>query len=315
MKKLTMLLVLLLSSQFTVGADKEQFITITLTLKKKQSLASLYSRFVRDDSIISKNSPMTKKTLAENPEIDNWKRIQPATTVTLIINKKFLDPEKMKAYWASLPKKKKIIKKKEKKKEERKKKHYGLQTSYGQVQITDEDDNTLEMKLTKVGFSYSNKLKDHYQYKVVLSTVKFSSLEYSEAEGSEDYDEYLPEFNFTVSRAINEKFFLGVGYDYLNYFVLSDASSTKFNLDPEEIHRLNVKPSYQINANLNLISSLGYLTGAAKGFDASIGVSSAFLEKKSLTWLGSLIAYRSQLNVKDRTESSNAFVLNLGVQF
>lgn len=290
---------------------KPKFIKIRTTLKEDQSLAKLYSKFVKDDSIIRKSSPMTKKTFKANPKIKNWKKIKKGTKVTLYINKSFLDPVKMDEFKKSLPKKK-PRKKSVAKVKKQKMKHFSISTSGGMVSISDEDSNTLDMNFLKFGVSYSNKFKEEYSYQVGIGAVRFFDLKYSEASEAVSHDGFLPEFNLGISRSLSSKFTLGIGYDYLNYFVLNDASETTFNLDPKEIHRINVKPSYRLNSIFGLISSVSYLGGAGSGSDGSLGVAASVGKKDKLQGNVALIGYFSSLEIEDRKESSSAVVISFG---
>ena len=97
--------------------NRSKFIKIRTTLKEDTSLAKLYSKFVKDDSVIRKSSPMTKKTFKANPKVKNWRKLKKDMRIILYLNKAFLDPVKMEKYRNSLPKKKikkKIAKKVEK---------------------------------------------------------------------------------------------------------------------------------------------------------------------------------------------------------
>ncbi len=291
--------------------NRSKFIKIRTTLKEDTSLAKLYSKFVKDDSVIRKSSPMTKKTFKANPKVKNWRKLKKDMRIILYLNKAFLDPVKMEKYRNSLPKKK-IKKKIAKKVEKQKMKHFSITTSGGMIGISDEDSNTLDMNFLKFSVSYSNKFKKNYNYQIGIATVTFFDLKYSEASEAVSHDGFLPEFNLGISRLFNEKFSLGIGYDYLNYFVLSDASSTKFNLDPKEIHRINIKPSYRLNSIFGLVSSVGYLSGAGNGVDGSLGITASVGKKDKLQGNVALIGYFSSLEVENRKESSSAVVLSFG---
>jgi hypothetical protein len=291
--------------------SKPKFIKIRTTLKNDQSLAKLYSKFVKENSLIRKSSPMTKKTFKANPKIKNWRKLKKETRLTLYINKAFLDPQKMDEFRKSLPKKKpkkKVVKKTKKQKI----KHFSIATSGGMVSISDEDSNTLDMNFLKFSASYSNKLKKKYNYQVGVAAVTFFDLKYSQASKSAIQDGFLPEFNLAISRSFNSRLALGIGYDYLNYFVLSDASETTFNLDPKEVHRINVKPFYRLSSIFGLLSSVGHLTGAGSGIDASLGITASVGKKDKLQGSVALIGYFSSLEVEDRKESSSAIVVSFG---
>lgn len=308
-------LIILVASCFCVSSysqDKLKFVRIKTTLKEDQSLAILYSKFVKDDSTIKKSSPMTRKTFKANPKIKNWRKLKKGTRVTLYLNKAYLDPVKMDVFKSSLLKKKNKSKATNRTKKQQVK-HFNITASGGVIGISDDDNNTLDMNFFKFSVNYSNKFKAKYSYQVGIGAVTFFDLKYSESSETVSHNSFLPELNLGLSRSLSKKFSLGLSYDYLNYFVLSDASETTFNLDPKEIHRLNVKPSYRLSSSFGLISSIGHLSGAGNGIDGSLGVIASIGKNSKFQGSIALIGYFSRLNVEDRKESSNAIVVSLGM--
>lgn len=300
-------------STYSQPQKKIKLVKVIVTLKEDTRLAKLFSKFIFEDSIVKKSSPMTKKTFSANPGIKNWQKLSKGTKVTLYLNKAFIDPEKIKEYKKSLPKKKKkkaIAKKKIKKIKEQR--FYAVHFSYGQVNIENDSNETLTMDFMKVGARYRNKLKNDYSYNVVLSTVQFSNLNYSEGDETLNSNDFLPELELGITKKVSDRFLVGSSYNLLNYYVLGE-SDTKFTLTPEDVHRINLKPTYLVNDKFTLLSSLGYLSGAGDGFDTSLGIAGK-VGKEKLEFNLALALYHSQLKVEDRNETSNAMMIFFGYQ-
>ena len=93
--------------------------------KKKDSLAKILRRFVKEDSVINKKTPMVKKILGSNAAVKNWRKLKKGDKVKIFLSPEFIDPAKMKAYREKqklLAKKDKTKKKKKRKKRKRRKK-------------------------------------------------------------------------------------------------------------------------------------------------------------------------------------------------
>ena len=293
---------------------KGKFVILKYKVEKSESLAKVISRFVMPDSVIRKNTPMVQKIFKANPHIKNWKKISKNTRVKLYISKKFLDQKKLDSY---LEEQKRIrLLKKEKLKQRKNKpkpKHYSVGTQLGIVSIEGENDKTLDMNLLKFSFRYTNKLSSNYRYNLTLAGVKFSSINSSEAEESVETKSFLPEFSLGVSRSFSEKFSLGLNYDLLNYFVVSQSSNEFINISPQNINRISLKPYYSLSKTFGLISSLGIITGEISGYDLSLGSDYKF--GKESQYVLAVIAYMSSLDVEDSKEGSSAYIASFGYWF
>lgn len=304
-----------LCSSSVFAKEKIRYIKVKTVMQENQTLGEAFRVFVREDSFIRKNSPMTQKTFEANPHIKDWLNLKPDTPITLYINEKFLDEKKLADFKNELEKKKQIKLAEQKKKVKLKQpKLYGASFTYGQVSIKTAANETLDMNFIKAGLSYKNILKKDYRYNIDLSTVKFSNLSYSDATEDQDSKDFLPEFELGITKKLPKNFSLGTSFSYLNYFVVG-TTQTKVTLSPKEIYRLNLKPSYFINEKFTLISSLGYLEGAGSGFDFSFGANYKFKFQNKLDFHVNFVLYQAQLSVENRDETSNAMALSLSSQF
>lgn len=82
-----------------LGAEFQEIVYKT---KSGDSFASILWDFVYPDSIINANTPMTKETIKKNPVIKNWNSLPEGQSITLYIDKKFLDMSKFRTYQKSL---------------------------------------------------------------------------------------------------------------------------------------------------------------------------------------------------------------------
>ncbi len=97
-----------------------RFYKMKVVVYKKDTLAKILRRFVREDSIISKNNPMIQKTLKSNPQIKDWRNLKPGETLYVYINPKYIDMDKLKAFRKEVKQVSKKIAKKVKKKKKSK---------------------------------------------------------------------------------------------------------------------------------------------------------------------------------------------------
>ncbi len=72
--------------------------TFKYTIERNDSFASVLKKFVLDTAIINAKTPLTKKTMKDNPNIKDWNHLPESTTLELSISDDFLDLEKYKAY-------------------------------------------------------------------------------------------------------------------------------------------------------------------------------------------------------------------------
>jgi len=105
------------SSLSEVAESKNlSFVKVKVVVYKKDTLAKILKRFVRDNSIISRKEAMVDKTLKSNPNIKNWRKLKTGETMYVYLDPKFIDMEKMKAFRKSVKKVSKKIKTKIKRK-------------------------------------------------------------------------------------------------------------------------------------------------------------------------------------------------------
>ena len=98
---------------FSYG-QKVNFYQINYVISKKDTLAKIIKKFVKPDSIIRGKTPMVKKTLSNNPQIKNWRKLPVGTKMKLYVSSDFMDFQKFKQYRKKIKeqlKKSKITKK------------------------------------------------------------------------------------------------------------------------------------------------------------------------------------------------------------
>lgn len=93
-----------------------KFIKVKVVVYKKDTLAKILRRFVREDSIITRREAMVDKTLKSNPNVKNWRKLKTGETLFVYLDPKFIDMNKMRAYRKSVKKVSKKIKTKIKRK-------------------------------------------------------------------------------------------------------------------------------------------------------------------------------------------------------
>lgn len=294
-------------------SSKRTFIVLKLKTQKRQSLARLISKFVKPDSIIRKHTPMVKKIFKANPHIKNWKKIPKKSKIKLYISKNFLDQEKLDRYLEEKRKRRKFKKKAKKNKKNKKQKHFNLNTQFGVVNISGENDQTLKMNLYKIGLKYTHTLGKDLKYNIGFAGVKFNNITSSQADESVETKSLLPEFSLGISKKMSKKFSAELSYDLLNYFVVSQNSDEFVDISPKNVHRLSLKPYYILSSSFGTFGAVGYIAGDVSGFDISLGGNYLFGKAKSYSL--ALITYMSSLEVDGSKESSNAFIVSFGYGF
>lgn len=307
---ISLLSVFLLGNQ--VSFAKSKYIKIKMKMEDGGTISDVFNTFVKDGVEVTDKFPMSKKTKRINKNISDWGNIEPGTSVKVIINKKYLDRKKLKAYKRSVKRNKRKKRRRKKRKNKKKETNFALFTNVGTLTITDDNSNTLSMNLLKFGASYTNKLGSGYKYNIGFASVTFTQLEYSRADEPADYGGFLPEMSLGLTKSFGGAFSLGFGYDYLNYFVLNEISDTKFDFTPEVVHRINVKPYYALGS-FGILGSTGIIAGAASGFDASLGI--AYNTQVVLPISLAVVQYYSSLDVESRKETSSATVLSFALKF
>jgi hypothetical protein len=95
-------LILLLLPLSVFAADEEKMYSFTYLVEQNDTLASIFRRFVYPQSVITKKTPMTQKTLSENSHVQNWDELVTGTKLKLFINESYLDMEKYNKYQEEL---------------------------------------------------------------------------------------------------------------------------------------------------------------------------------------------------------------------
>lgn len=275
---------------------KSKFIKIKTTVKKEQSLDDLLTSFIKNTIKPKKIIILKKRTKKLNPQIKNWNKLKRGTRLTLILERDHLTNTKLRKLNIRRLKTRQ---------------RYMLSSSLGSLRISDEANKTLDINLAKLSLNYKRSLSRRDSYQVGLGTVAFFNLKYSEVDQQVSHKGFLPELYLAITRRFT-KFSLSVGYDYLNYFVLNDSLATKYLLQPQEVHRVYLRPSYQLAKDYSLMTSLGSIQGAAVGLDFSLSLQMPLSHE-----LGSLtgLAYMSDLRVRSRNESTIGGILSYSYTF
>lgn len=93
-KKIIILLLTLAIS----NAHALSFHTFKYIIEKNDSFASVLRKFVIETAIINAKTPLTKKTMKDNPAIKDWNHLPENSIIDLSISDDFLDLEKYNAY-------------------------------------------------------------------------------------------------------------------------------------------------------------------------------------------------------------------------
>jgi hypothetical protein len=75
--------------------NKAKFVKVEVVVYKKDTLAKILRRFVKEDSIITRKEAMVDKTLKSNPQIKDWRNLEVGETVNIYLDPEFIDMEKM----------------------------------------------------------------------------------------------------------------------------------------------------------------------------------------------------------------------------
>lgn len=111
MAKFVALFFLLLISGVT-EAKKVKYYRIPYLIREGDTLARVYKRFVKPDSIINYSTPMVQRTFKANKQVKNWKRLPSGVKIRLYVSSDFMDLSKYKKYRSEVKKKIKAARKK-----------------------------------------------------------------------------------------------------------------------------------------------------------------------------------------------------------
>jgi hypothetical protein len=238
---------------------KLSFVKVKVIIQKKDTLAKILSRFVKDDSVISRKEAMVDKTLKSNPNIKNWRKLEAGEPLFVYLDPIFLDMKKMRTYRDSVKKVSKKIQKKilaKDKKAPAKKWSAFYMASLGTFAQEDGDQASIEFKQNSpvtLGLMYT-----HYPKKgkyTIASSAYFSYLVAATNNlGSEDIE--VP---------------IEIGFNVYYQYPFSKASYNLYaGLDFEKFNTFNlagVEDDEVITFDEN---QLGFLTvGFSKAFQLS----------------------------------------------
>ncbi len=97
MKVLFLLLVFVIQNAFGQEAQ-EKFYKVKYIVERNDTLASSFKRFVKPDSVITRNSSSAQRTFKENPSVTNWKKLKPGQRIDLYIRTDLMDLKKYEDY-------------------------------------------------------------------------------------------------------------------------------------------------------------------------------------------------------------------------
>ena len=125
------------------------FVKVKVVIYKKDTLAKILRRFVKEDSVINRKTAMVDRTLKSNPHIKDWRNLKAGETLDLYLDPKFIDLGKMKKFRQDVKKVSKNIKtkiKNQKKKSKPKTKSIFYMASLGQFSQENADIAKVEFK-------------------------------------------------------------------------------------------------------------------------------------------------------------------------
>ncbi len=75
-----------------------KYIKLAYITRKGENLASIYKRFVRDDSVISKGEGMVEKTILSNPSVKSWNDLPAKKKLLVYLDVEYIDINKVTKY-------------------------------------------------------------------------------------------------------------------------------------------------------------------------------------------------------------------------
>lgn len=102
MTKLVVMMIVLISTAITYAQETKKMYKLRYMIEENDSLAKIYRRFVYPNSIITKRTPMTQKTIEGNSHVKNWNKPEAGTLIDVYIAYEYLDMKKYQAYLKQL---------------------------------------------------------------------------------------------------------------------------------------------------------------------------------------------------------------------
>jgi hypothetical protein len=100
----------------TVNAQSPRYYKIPYIVKGGETLSGVFRKFVRDDSIVKRSTPMIQRTLKANGQVEDWRSLKAGERLQLYVSDDFLDKKKLQAYKNEMRKKIAALKKAREKK-------------------------------------------------------------------------------------------------------------------------------------------------------------------------------------------------------
>ena len=88
------LLLLLIFSFSLYGQEKITYMNFLYKVEPGDSYASILKIYVKDNSIINKNTPLVEKTMSMNPHISDWSLLNPGDLISIYISEDLMDMNK-----------------------------------------------------------------------------------------------------------------------------------------------------------------------------------------------------------------------------
>ena len=179
--------------------------------------------------------------------------------------------------------------------------------SYGSVDIQ-RSSSKLSTNFVKASFKGHHKLNNDYSTGLGVSLVQFFNVTHSDSTEKKSASSIYPEFGADITRSFN-LFSVSLAYDSMNYFFASNSSTTVI-LDPVLVHRLSLKPVYNVTDDIAVFGGMGYLKsfGSEKinGYDYTLGTSYLFGMKNDCSLsalMNQNVMATAQSNANDKSSS------------
>ena len=102
--KAAKLLVFLLLFCLTSLAFSADFLSFPYVIKDGDTFSSILKQFVLDTSIINSKTPLVKKIISSNPQVEDWAELKPGVEIEMFISDDFVDKNKYESYKTVLDK-------------------------------------------------------------------------------------------------------------------------------------------------------------------------------------------------------------------
>lgn len=262
--KIILLLLIVFSNIFAESLDFREilqtrkdvkYIKILYMTSSSDNLASIFKKFVKDESIISRKEVMVRKTITANPKVTNWNKIPARLKLVVYLDVDFIDLDKVESYNKNIAELTKKLKKAMLKKQKEKPKTNGFKgslfymASYGKFTQSDADladisflqNSPISLGLStsfypsNSKFSYSASLYFSYLL-AAASNLNEENIKVPTEIGGNIYSEYKGDkFNFSLYGGLDfERFHSfsleGIKEDRKIYFDTNDVLYLTFGL-------------------------------------------------------------------------------------